>query len=95
MQGKGLCQGLIWLTPYRSVKYEPKPFPRWLSHKRYLIDTVFNQLTERFHVKRVWARDAWHFLSRWLRKILSHSIAVFLCQQLDLSPLRFGDLIVD
>jgi hypothetical protein len=65
-----MAQGLIWLTPYKSAKREKIPWPRWLSHKRYLIDTVFSQLTERFHAKRVWARDTWHFFSRWLRKIL-------------------------
>jgi hypothetical protein len=83
------------LTPYKSAKREKIPWPRWLSHKRYLIDTVFSQLTERFHAKRVWARDTWHFLSRWLRKILSHTVAVLFCQQLDLSPLHFAELITD
>jgi len=91
----GWAQGLIWLTPYKSAKREKKPWPRWLSHKRYLIDTVFSQLTERFHAKRVWARDAWHFLSRCLRKILSHTVAVFFCQQLGLPPLHFAELIID
>jgi len=95
LKEKGLGQGLIWLTPYKLAKREKKPWPRWLSHKRYLIDTVFSQLTERFHAKRVWARDAWHFFSRWLRKILSHTIAIFFCQQLGLPPLHFADLIID
>ena len=96
LKEKGLGQGLIWLTSYKSVKREKKPrLPRWLSHKRYLIDTVFGQLTERFHAKRVWARDVRRFFSRWLRKILSHTIAVFFCQQLGLPPLHFADLIID
>jgi len=95
LREKGSEQGLIWLTPYKSAKREKKPWPRWLSHKRYLIDTVFSQLTERFHAKRVWARDAWHFFSRWLRKILSHTVAVLFCQQLELPPLHFAELIVD
>ena len=95
LREKGLAQGLFWLTPYKSAKREKQPWPRWLSHKRYLIDTVFSQLTERFHAKRVWARDAWHFFSRWLRKILSHTVAVFFCQQRGLPPLHFAELIID
>jgi Transposase DDE domain len=92
---KGMEQGLFWLTPFKSAKREQKPWPRWLSHKRYLIDTVFSQLTERFHAKRVWASNAWHFFSRWLRKILSHTVAMLFCQQLHLPPLHFADLIID
>jgi len=64
LQEKGREQGLSWLTPYKSAKREQTPWPRWLSHKRYLIDTVFSLLTERFHAKRVWARDAWLFFAR-------------------------------
>jgi hypothetical protein len=39
------------------------------------------------------ARDAWHLWSRWLRKLLSHTIAVYLCQQTGLGSLRFADLL--
>lgn len=86
-------RGLHWLAPFKSAKREPQPWPRWLKHKRYRIETVIGQLVERFHAKKVWARDAWHLLSRWLRKILSHTIAVFLCQQADLPLLQFANLI--
>lgn len=95
LKEKGLSQGLFWLTPYKSAKREKQSWPRWLSRKRYLVDTVFSQLTERFHAKRVWARDAWHFFSRWLRKVLSHTVAVFFCQQLGLPSLHFADLLTD
>ena len=87
------ARGLYWLAPYKSAKREPQPWPRWMKHKRYRIETVIGQLVERFHAKRVWARDSWHLLSRWLRKILSHTIAVLLCQQADLPPLQFANLI--
>ncbi len=95
LQEQGRRQGLTWVTPFKSAQREKKPWPKWLSHKRYWVDTVFSQLTERFHVKKVWARDAWHFLSRWLREILSHTLAVFLGQQLDLPPLHFAELLTD
>jgi hypothetical protein len=54
---------------------------------------VIGQLVERYHAKRVWARDAWHLWSRWQRKLLSHTLAVYLCQQTGLGPLRFADLL--
>jgi hypothetical protein len=88
-------QGLTWLTPYKSAKREQKPWPVWIKHKRYRIETVIGQLVERFNARKVWARDAWHLLSRWFRKILSHTMAVFLCLKFDLSPLQFARLLAD
>jgi hypothetical protein len=42
------------------------------------------------------ARDRWHLASRWLRKVLSHTVGVYLCQQTGFSsPLRFSDLLTD
>jgi hypothetical protein len=54
---------------------------------------VIGQLVGRYHAKRVWARDAWHLWSRWQRKLLSHTLAVYLCQQHGLNSLRFADLL--
>jgi hypothetical protein len=56
-------------------------------------EPVIGQLVERYHAKRVWARDAWHLWSRWQRKLLSHTLAVYLCQQQGLGSLRFADLL--
>ena len=55
---------------------------------RYRIETFLSELTDRFHAKKVWARDAWHLVSRWLRKVLSHSLAFYFCDQAGLEPLR-------
>lgn len=87
-------QGLIFMAPFKSAKRQKFRYPHWLTEKRYRIETVFGQLVERFHAKKVWARDAWHLTVRWLRKILSHTIAVRFCQQLGLSPLRFSELLI-
>ena len=57
------------------------------------IETVASQLVERYRIKRVWARDLWHLTSRFLRKVLSHTVAVLLCQRAGLSPLRFSELV--
>jgi hypothetical protein len=67
--------------------------PRRLTQARRRIETVIGQLVERYHATRVWARNAWHLWSRWQRKLLSHTIAVYLCQQTGLGSLRFADLL--
>ena len=76
-----------------SVKRESHPWPRWLIAVRRRIETVASQLVERYRVKRVRARDRWHLTSRFLRKVLSHTCCVLLCQRQGLSPLRFSELI--
>jgi DDE family transposase len=82
------------LAPYRSTKRDPHPWPLWLAQLRRRIETVFSQLVAQFQAKVVWARDLWHLTSRWSRKILSHTLAVLLCQQLGLdSSLTFADLV--
>jgi Transposase DDE domain len=74
-------RGLVW--------------PRWLSARRQKIETIFSQLVDRYRMKVVRARDAWHFSSRFLRKILSHTMAVVLCRREGLPPTRFSELLTD
>jgi hypothetical protein len=74
-------RGLVW--------------PRWLSKKRQKIESIFSQLVERYQMKVVWARDTWHFAARFLRKILSHTMAVVFCRREGLSPTRFSELLTD
>jgi hypothetical protein len=86
--------GLRLLAPFRKASRERKPWPRRLINTRRRIETVIGQLAERFRGKRVWARDAWHFFSRWLRKVLAHTLFVSLCQRGDLRPLRLAELLL-
>ena len=86
-------KGLHLLAPFRSAKREPFRFPRALTHMRYRIETVIGQLVERFHIKKVWARDLWHLTSRWMRKLLSHTVAVYFCFQTGLPPLNLAKLV--
>jgi hypothetical protein len=88
-------EGLALLAPYKSKKIEKEPWPRWLVQKRRRIETVISQLVERYEAKKTWARDRWHLTSRWLRKVLSHTAAVYFCQQVGLSPLSFAKLLTD
>jgi hypothetical protein len=82
------------LAPYKSSRRQPQPYPYWLTNLRRRIETVFGQLVHRFHAKQVWARDVWHLSSRWLRKILSHTFAIYCCQLHELdSALAFDRLL--
>jgi hypothetical protein len=86
-------QGGWLLAPPRGTRRSRQRPPPWLTGKRRRVETVIGQLTGRYQLKRVWARDAWHLWSRWLRKLLSHTMAVLLCQRAGLGSLRFADLI--
>lgn len=86
--------GIALEAPFKKRATDPDPErSRVLGRVRWRIETVASQLVERFHRKRTWARDAWHLTSRALRKTLSHTVAVFLCQERSLSPLAFDKLI--
>jgi hypothetical protein len=88
------AQDITLLAPYKSSRRQRQPFPYWLTNLRRRIETVFGQLVGRFHAKQVWARDLCHLSSRWLRKILSHTFAVYCCQQQKLdSALAFHRLL--
>ncbi|MDP8946848.1 MAG: hypothetical protein M3N09_01930 [Actinomycetota bacterium] len=56
---------------------------------------MISQLAERYGAKKVWAKDRWHLTSRWLRKFLRHTAAVYFCEQVGLPPLCFADLLTD
>ena len=88
-------QGGWLLAPARGSRRAQQRPPPWLTGKRRRVETVIGQLTGRYHLKRVWARDAWHLWSRWQRKLLSHTLAVHLCQQHGLGSLRFADLVTN
>jgi hypothetical protein len=87
------AQGGWLLAPPRGRRRSGQRPPPWLTGKRRRVETVIGQLTGRYQLKRVWAHDAWHLWSRWLRKLLSHTMAVLLCQRAGLGSLRFADLI--
>ena len=86
--------GVELLTPYSSKKRDPSPRrSALLSRFRYRIDTVFSQLSGRYSVKRVWAKDLWHPASRLLRKVLSHTVAFLLNHQVGNPPLQLSKLL--
>lgn len=70
-------EGIELLAPYRHRSEDPTPArSKLLNRVRRQVETVASQLVERYHLKRVWARDAWHLTNRLLRKVLSHTLAI-------------------
>ena len=72
----------------------PRHWVKLLLKTRRLIETVIEQLVERFHLARVKARDLWHLTSRLNRKLLAHTVALWLNLHSD-NPLCFRYLISD
>jgi hypothetical protein len=86
--------GVRLLAPYQTRKRDPDPArSRQLSRPRWRVETVNGQLADRYRVKRLWARDLWHLCHRVIRKILCHTVAVWLNVSAGLPPLRFADLL--
>jgi hypothetical protein len=86
--------GIALCAPFKKRATDPDPVgSKRLTRVRWRIETVAAQLVERYHLKRIWARDAWHLTSRVLRKVLSHTIAVFLCLERGHPPLQFAQLL--
>jgi hypothetical protein len=86
--------GVTLLAPYRTKKRDPNPQrSAHLSRLRYRIDTVFSQLTGRYGIKRVWAKDLWHLAGRLLRKVLSHTMAFLLNHRIGNQPLQLSRLL--
>ena len=87
-------RGVELAASYQTKKRDPDPQrSAFLSRFRYRIDTVFSQLVERYSMKRVWARDMWHLISRLLRKVLSHTVAFLLNHHSGNPPLQLAKLL--
>jgi hypothetical protein len=86
----------IELQSLFRVNMSDERSPAWLrllGRFRRRIETVIGQLSDRFHIERVWARDLWHFHSRINRKVLAHTICCWLNRQLGLPTLQFDALV--
>lgn len=87
--------GIQLETPLRSNMKETRDpkFVKQLMSVRRLVETVIGQLTERFNIEKVWARDLWHLTIRLTRKILAHTVCVFINLQLGRKPLQLDGLV--
>ena len=87
--------GVNLQTPLRNNMDDPrgKDASSWLISTRRLVETVIGQLTERFNIERNWARDLWHFTNRIARKVLSHTLAIFVSKMMGHQSLQFDNLV--
>jgi hypothetical protein len=87
-------RGVELIAPYRHKSRDPHPeLSAYLSGLRYRIDTVFGQLTDRYSIKRLWARDWWHLANKLLRTALSHTLMFLLNQRAGNQPLQLARLL--
>jgi hypothetical protein len=85
-----LAEGGVYLeTPMRDNMCDerPKKFLKWLTSTRRLIETVIGQLSERFHIEKIRARDLWHLASRFWRKLLAHTVCIAINVKIGNDPL--------
>jgi len=69
------------ITPLRSnmeTSPEQVKLVKKTKYWRKLVETVGSQLTDRFQIAKIKVKDLWHYQNRIFRKILSHTVGVFL-----------------
>lgn len=83
------------VTPARkNMKVQPPLSLRLICRRwRKRVETVGSHLTERYHIAKTRAHDLWHYQHRLIRKVLSHTICVFINLQLGRPPLALDDLV--
>ena len=73
------------------------PRPPWVVRQltcvRRSVETVIGQLTEQLHFEKIRARDVWHLTSCIARKVLAHTLGIFVNRQIGRPDLRFEGLI--
>lgn len=85
------CTGIDLQTAVRANMQETRSprFVRWLVSTRRLVETTIGQLAERFQIERVRARKMWYLTNRIARKVLAHTLCIFINKQLGNPPLQF------
>jgi hypothetical protein len=95
LQAELATVGIDLQTPLRANMTDPRPpgAVRQLTSARRLVETVIGQLAEQFHFEKIRARDVWHLTSRIARKVLAHTLGIFMNRQVGRSDLQFEGLI--
>jgi hypothetical protein len=88
-------EGINIHTPVRGNMKDnrPKEFVKMINNKRRLVETVIGQLSERFNIEKVRARDMWHLTVRIGRKLLAHTVNCFINYTLGNSILQFEKIV--
>jgi hypothetical protein len=87
--------GIILVAPARANMSEQHPPELLKACKKWrkVIETVGSHLTELFAIARTRAHDLWHYQGRIIRKILTHTVGVFLNIQMKRPPLDLDGLL--
>jgi hypothetical protein len=88
-------RGVLLVTPPRkgmTSAHSPQLL-KACARLRKRVETVGAHLTERFGVARIRAHDLWHYQHRLIRKVLAHTVGVFLNLQLRRAPLDLDGLL--
>lgn len=87
--------GVRIVTPAKSNMTEEHPatLRRFCARVRKIVETVGAQLTQRFRVNAIRVHDLWHFQHRVMRKVLAHTVIIFLNLQLKRDPLDLDGLV--
>ena len=95
LQAELAATGIDLQTPLRAKMADPRPSwaVRQLTRTRRRVETVIGQLTAQFHFEKIRARDIWHLTSRIARKVLAHTLGIFMNRKLARSDLQFEGLI--
>jgi hypothetical protein len=87
--------GIMVVTPPRKGMTTPHraALLKLCARLRKGVETVGAHLTERFAVARIRVHDLWHFHPRLIRKVLAHTVGVFLNLQSGRPPLDLDGLV--
>jgi Transposase DDE domain len=87
--------GVVVVTPPRKGMTTPHSptLLKLCARLRKGVETVGSHLTERFAVARIRVHDLWHFHHRLIRKVLAHTVGVFVNLHLGRPPLDLDGLV--
>ncbi len=87
--------GVKVVTPAKSnmTEHHPPALLKFCRRIRKLVETVGSHLTERFAVDAIRVHDLWHFQHRLIRKVLAHTVMVFLNLRMGRDPLDLDGLV--
>ena len=88
-------EGINLQTPLKTnMKDDRHPLEvKEMNKQRRLIETVIGQLSERFKIEKIRARDIWHLTVRIYRKILAHTVAIFINKMTGNDNLKFDKIL--
>jgi hypothetical protein len=89
------AMGIDLQTPVRKNMIEQRP-GWWLKRLRRVrkrVETVISQLEQRLGLATTRARDAWHLTNQVTRKLLAHTVGVWLNIQQGREPLQLDGLV--